>query len=74
MIDNINKQDYSYTSPDTLKTYVYRLNASLNLLSRGGSEEYRQIVYDSMRRALNEMLKAIIHISYDFDRLIEDER
>lgn len=26
-----------------------------------------------MRRALNEMLKAIMHISYDFDKLIDDK-
>ena len=56
-----------------LKTYMHRLNASLNLLSRDSSEEYRQTVYDSMRRALNEMLKAIMHISYDFNRLIDDK-
>ena len=56
-----------------LKTYVHRLNASLNLLSRGSSEEYCQTVYDSMRRALNEMLKAIMHISYDFNRLIDEK-
>ena len=71
--DSINKQDYAYTHPDTLKSYVIRLNAEVDLLSRSSSEKYRQIMYDSMRQTLNEMLKAINHISSDFDRLIDDE-